>query len=95
MLEGTYTGEGGMLLLTGFNAVHPSFPKIEQAMDTLESWCAGHITEHGFIVDQSYRRTAKSPELPMFCILPGAEGVPGISTVDAAGRRRVFKWVTE
>jgi len=84
-----------MLLLTGFNAQHPSFPKIEQAMDTLECWSAGHITEQGFVVDQTFRRTPRSPELPLFCLLPGAEGEPGVSTVDAAGRRRVYRWVND
>lgn len=94
-LEGVYTGEGGMMLLTGFNAQHPSFPKIEQAMDTLESWSAGHITDAGFIVDQTFRRTPRNPELPLFCLLPGGEGEPGVATVDAAGRRRVYRWVFE
>lgn len=94
-LEGMYTGEGGMLLLTGFNAAHPAFPKIEQAMDPLESWAAGHITPEGFVVDQVFRRTPKSPELPVFCILPGGRGEPGVSTVDAAGRRRVYRWLYE
>ncbi len=92
-LEGIYTGEGGMLLLTGFNAVHPSFPKTEQAMDTLESWAAGHLTGDTFVVSESYRRTSHTPELPMFCLMPPGEGVAAVSTVDAAGRRRVFKWV--
>lgn len=92
-LEGIYTGEGGMLLLTGFNAVHPSFPKTEQAMDTLESWAAGHLTGDTFVVSESYRRTSRTPELPMFCLMPPGEGVAAVSTVDAAGRRRVFKWV--
>ena len=62
-------------------------------MDTLESWAAGHITADGFVVDQMFRRTTRSPELPMFCILPAGEGEPAVSTVDAAGRRRVYRWV--
>ncbi len=94
-LEGIYTGEGGMLLLTGFNAVHPSFPKTEQAMDTLESWAAGHLAGDTFVVSESYRRTPRTPELPMFCLMPPGEGVAAVSTVDAAGRRRVFKWVNK
>lgn len=94
-LEGIYTGEGGMLLLTGFNASHPSFPKTEQAMDALESWAAGHIIGDTFVISESFRRTPRSPELPLFCLLPAGEGVPAVSTVDAAGRRRVFKWVNE
>ncbi|MBQ8556803.1 MAG: site-specific DNA-methyltransferase [Clostridia bacterium] len=94
-LEGMYTGPGGMLLLTGFDAAHPSFPRTEQAMDALESWSAGHITDSGFIVDQTFRRTTRQPELPLFCLLAEGRGKPGVSTVDAAGRRRVFKWVEE
>lgn len=94
-LEGIYTGEGGMLLLTGFSATHPSFPKTEQAMDALESWAAGHIVGDTFVVSESFRRTPRSPELPLFCLLPAGEGEPAVSTVDAAGRRRVFKWVNE
>ena len=82
-----------MLLLTGFTAAHPSFPRTEQAMDALESWAAGHIVGDTFVVDESFRRSARSPELPLFCLLPAGDGLPAVSTVDAAGRRRVFKWV--
>ena len=88
-----YTGEGGMMLLTGFSASHPSFPHTEQAMDALEAWSAGHIVGDTFVVSESFRRTPRSPELPLFCLLPAGEGEPAISTVDAAGRRRVFRWV--
>lgn len=94
-LEGVYTGEGGMMLLTGFNTTHPSFPKTEQAMDALESWASGHIIGDTFVVSESFRRTPRSPELPLFSLLPASEGEPAVSTVDAAGRRRVFKWVND
>ena len=94
-LEGMYTGPGGMMLLTGFTATHPSFPKTEQAMDALESWAAGYIVDGTFVVSESFRRTPRTPELPVFCLLPAGEGEPAVSTVDAAGRRRVFKWVNE
>ena len=94
-LEGVYTGEGGMMLLTGFNATHPSFPKTEQAMDALESWASGHIIGDTFVVSESFRRSPRSPELPLFSLLPAGEGEPAVSTVDAAGRRRVFKWVND
>ena len=94
-LEGMYMGEGGMLLLTGFTATHPAFPKTEQALDALESWAAGHIVGDTFVVSESFRRSTRSPELPVFCLLPAGEGEPAVSTVDAAGRRRVFRWVTE
>ena len=94
-LEGMYMGEGGMLLLTGFTAAHPSFPKTEQALDTLESWAAGHIVDGAFVVSESFRRSTRSPELPVFCLLPAGDGEAAVSTVDAAGRRRVFKWVND
>ncbi len=94
-LEGMYTGPGGMVLLTGFTAAHPSFPRTEQAMDALESWSAGHIVGDTFIADQTFRRTARNPELPLFCLLPDKEGIAAVSTVDAAGRRRVFRWADE
>ena len=94
-LEGIYTGEGGMLLLTGFSATHRAFPRTEQAMDALESWASGHIVGDAFVVSESFRRTPRTPELPLFCLLPASEGEAAVSTVDAAGRRRVFKWVTE
>jgi hypothetical protein len=94
-LEGMYTGAGGMLLLTGFTAAHPSFPRTEQAMDALESWSAGHIVGDTFIVSESFRRTPRSPELPLFCLLLDGEGETAVSTVDAAGRKRVFRWKDE
>lgn len=94
-LEGIYTGEGGMMLLTGFTATHPSFPRTEQAMDALESWSSGHLVDGDFVVSETFRRTPRTPELPLFCLLPAGEGEAAVSTVDAAGRRRVFKWVND
>lgn len=94
-LEGIYTGEGGMLLITGFNATHPAFPKAEQALDVLESWSAGRLVGDVFVAAETFRRTPHTPELPVFCLLPPGEGDVAVSTVDAAGRRRVYKWVNE
>ena len=64
-------------------------------MDVLESWSAGWLREGAMVIDQSYGRSVKQPELPLFCILPEGEGVACVSTVDAAGRRRVYRWVEE
>ena len=91
-LEGEYNGHGGMLLLTGFHAAHPSFPKTEQQLDTLESWSVGKITPEGLQVMQRFRRSRKQPELPWFCVLPEGCGDIAVSTVDAAGRKRVYRW---
>ncbi|MGN1370011.1 MAG: DNA methyltransferase [Aristaeellaceae bacterium] len=92
-LEGIYAGEGGMLLLTGFNATHPAFPPTEQPMDALEAWSAGRLVGDAFVVSERFRRTPRTPELPMFCLMPPGKGDVAVSTVDAAGRRRVFRWV--
>ena len=94
-LEGIFTGEGGMLLITGFSATHPAFPKTERALDALESWSAGRIVGDTLIVHERFCRTPRTPELPVFCLIPSGEGDIAVSTVDAAGRRRVFRWVSE
>ena len=91
-LEGEYNGHGGMLLLTGFHAAHPSFPKTEQQLDTLESWSVGKITPEGLQVMQRFRRSRKQPELPWFCVLPEGCGDIAVSTVEAAVRKRVYRW---
>ena len=92
LLEGHFDPRTGFLLLTGFNATHPAFPKVERAMDVLESWSAGRMTPEGLRIDFSVGRSVKQPELPLFCILPEGEGPACVSTVDAAGRRRVYVW---
>ena len=41
---------------------------------------------------QRFRRSRKQPELPWFCVLPEGCGDIAVSTVDAAGRKRVYRW---
>ena len=95
LLEGNFDPMTGFLLLTGFHATHPAFPKVERAMDVLESWSAGRLTPQGIQVAFSVGRSVKQPELPMFCILPDGKGDACVSTVDAAGRRRTYVWREE
>lgn len=95
VLEGSYVADGNLVLLTGFNPTHPSFPKAEQMMDTLESWSAGWLTEQGLMVNQHFGRTPRSAELPLFCLMQPGRGIPAVSTVDAAGRKRVYHWVEQ
>lgn len=95
LLEGELQRESGWLLLTGFHATHPSFPETVFAMDVLEAWSAGRLIDGALHVQQSFLRSAALPELPLFCILPPGEGDVGVSTVDASGRRRVYRWVEE
>ena len=84
--------ENGVLLLTDFGARHKVFPATEQTFDRLESWAAGYWTEGGMVALQHYQRTVKNPDLPLMAFLPEMPGPLAISTVDAAGRRRVYKW---
>ena len=95
LLEGTFDTMTGLMLLTGFHATHPAFPRVERAMDVLESWSAGRLTPDGIRVEFSFGRTVKQPELPLFCILPDGRGAACVSTVDAAGRRRTYIWRDE
>lgn len=95
LLEGTFDAMTGLMLLTGFNATHPAFPRVERAMDVLESWSAGRLTPDGIRVEFSFGRSVKQPELPLFCILPEGRGAACVSTVDAAGRRRTYIWRDE
>lgn len=94
-LEGEYTGDGGMLLLTGFHTTHENFPATEQQFDTLESWGVGEIHGNTLHIVQQFQRTRKTPELPRFCVLPSGMQNIAVATVDAAGRRRVFRWTEE
>ncbi|MGN0970621.1 MAG: hypothetical protein ACI4OY_01615, partial [Aristaeellaceae bacterium] len=81
-----------VLLLTDFGAQHPQFPVTEQTFDRLESWAAGYWTEEGMVALQHFQRTVRQPELPLMCFLPELPGDLAVSTVDAAGRRRVYRW---
>ena len=92
LLAGEYRPADGALLLTDFRAEHPAFPKTEQPFDRLESWSAGYLREGEMVTLQHFQRSAKAPELPLMCLLP--EHLPNLAveTVDAAGRKAVFRW---
>ena len=81
-----------MLLLTGFTAVHPCFPKTPQQLDTLESWAVGDLTEEGIRILQHFRRSRKTPELPWLTVAPDNLHQLAVVTVDAACRKRVYQW---
>ena len=94
-LAGEYRPADGALLLTDFCAGHPAFPQTEQPFDRLESWSAGYLREGEMMTLQHFQRSAKTPELPLMCLLP--EHLPNLAveTVDAAGRKAVFRWREE
>lgn len=91
-LEGSYQPEDGVLLLTDFRAAHKSFPKTERAFDRLECWSAGYIHDGAMVTLQHFHRSAKHPELPLMCVLPGGLANLAVQTIDAAGRKTVFQW---
>ncbi len=84
--------DNGVLILTDFHARHKAFPATEQTFDRLESWAVGYWTENGMVALQHFQRTAKNPDLPLMAFLPELPGPLAVSTVDAAGRRRVYRW---
>lgn len=93
LLEGDYRAGEGVLLLTDFRAGHPAFPKTEQPFDCLESWSVGEETAEGLRTVQSFHRSWKHPDLPLMAVLPDMPSAPVVQTIDAAGRKRVFRWV--
>lgn len=91
-LEGEFHAADGLMLITGFDAAHPSFPETLFPMDVLEAWSAGRMVGDRLLVEQSFLRSPALPELPLFCLLKPGEGDACVSTVDASGRRRVYRW---
>ena len=90
--EDTWTRSIKLCITAKPRPARSSFPKTEQQLDTLESWSVGKITPEGLQVMQRFRRSRKQPELPWFCVLPEGCGDIAVSTVDAAGRKRVYRW---
>lgn len=84
--------DNGVLILTDFHARHKAFPATEQTFDRLESWAVGYWTENGMVALQHFQRTVKNPDLPLMAFLPELPGPLAVSTVDAAGRRWVYRW---
>lgn len=92
-LLGTCQQETGAVLLSGLMATHPAFPPYADALEPLESWRCGHLMEDGSMrVEQAFQRTSKQPELMPMCVLSPKDAPLLVSTVDAAGRRRVYAW---
>lgn len=90
LVDAAFDPATGMVLLTGVEASHPAFPAGGQAMDSLESWAAGRLRDGVFEAAHAFHRSHRHPELPPMCLLPPGPGQATISTVDAAGRRRVY-----
>lgn len=92
-LYGTCDTNSGAVLLSGFPAQHPSFPPCQDALEPLERWSVGRLCPDGTLrVLQVFQRSCKQPELIPMCVVPSGEGPLAVSTVDAAGKRRVYQW---
>lgn len=91
-LLGSYDAQTGMVMLTGLPAQNAAFPPYTEALEPLERWsCGCPDGAEGMRVLQSFQRTPKQPALPPLCMMP--ERTPLlVSTVDAAGVRRVYRW---
>lgn len=86
----------GAVFLSGFPAQHPSFPPCQDALESLERWSVGRLCPDGSLrVMQAFQRSWKQPELIPMCVVPSGEGPLAVSTVDAAGKRRVYLWVED
>lgn len=91
-LEASYNAQAGALLLTDFSADHPSFPPTAEPFDRLESWSAGYVEDGRMVILRYFHRSRKHPDLPLMCLLPENLNGLALQTVDAAGRKTVFRW---
>ena len=95
-LQGSCDPDSGLVMLTGLPVRHPSFPACTEALDPLEAWSCGWLDATGNMrVEQAFQRSTKRPELQPMCIVPGQRQGLLVSTVDAAGARRVYRWEEE
>lgn len=95
-LLGGYDAESGLLTVAGLPVRHPSFPAYEDALEPLERWSCGFLQPDGALrVLKCYQRTSRQPALPPMAVLPLGGETPVVSTVDAAGVRRVYRWRAE
>ncbi len=92
-LLGDYDKSTGVVTLSGFPARHEAFPQTPSALDALERWSCGTLCGDTLLIGQTFQRTAKSPQLQPLCLVPPGTENLAVSTVDAAGRRRVYRWV--
>ena len=91
-LYGSFDAEAGLVVLTGFETEHPAFPMGNEPFEALEAWGCGPIVGETLNLQHICSRAFRSPDLaPMGFV--HTEGYPlGVLTVDAAGRRQVFRW---
>ncbi len=83
----------GLMLLTGFDAANPAFPKDENPLDALNAWVPGRVTGDTFVREGDvFRRSRRHPALPPMTLLASGDGIPAVWTADAAGLARVFVW---
>ena len=94
-LGGSWSAKSAVLFLDGFEASHPAFPELIDPLDALESWGCGRIRDGRLYVEQCFHRSKRQPVLPRMCMLEISDLPMAVTTVDAAGRRRVFRWVDE
>lgn len=94
-LEGSCQPDTGMIMLSAFPAAHPSFPVTDAALDPLERWSCGWLDGDVLQVEQVFQRTPRHPELVAMTLADTSRQPIAVSTVDAAGRRRVYRWIDD
>lgn len=82
-----------MFTLAGMDVQHPAFPKVHNALDTIERWYAGTMQGTTLIIEQQSQRTLKAPEIQPMGLLTPQDTPMAIAVVDAAGVCRVFRWI--
>ena len=92
-LTGSYDPASGELCLESYRGASPALGQGLPGIEALESWDAGYLVDGMLRSRHTFRRSHTYPVLEHRVQLPFREGAPvAVSTVDAAGDRRVWVW---
>ena len=91
-LYGSFDAASGLVVLTGFEAERPAFPRTAEPFAALEAWGCGPIVGETLHLQHICSRTFRAPELAPMGFVRTETYPLGVLTVDAAGRRQVFRW---
>ena len=83
----------GLVTLHAFRTEDERLPKTADSLELVEQWRIGRIRDNTLYVEDRYSRASQHPGLMPWITVPRGEGELGLSITDAAGERRVYRWV--
>lgn len=80
------------MILSGFPAQNEAFPPAQDALDPLERWSVGLLDGDTVIEEFVSQRSFGRPGLDVMAVLREPSPRIAITTVDAAGVYRAYRW---